>query len=155
MKQKPVQCMVLSLALTLPCAAFSFQGQQLKVGVKLNGGCGYDVLEPTHAHFGEHTSGMDHPQKKETGKANFWCSQDIPFTVVVDDGQNSSGSTRRMKHQGTNDYIDYTLDHTPKSGTGTGNTLIHVDVDFTVAANAMKNAPPGEYEDVVTVTADL
>ncbi|RDS83105.1 SCPU domain-containing protein [Dyella monticola] len=155
MKQKPVQCVVLGLTFILPSIAFAFQGQQLKVGVSVTGGCTFEDGTVQHAHFGSHLAGRPHSPVAANGYVEFWCSPGTTIQIGVDDGQNPNAGMRRMKGPGPTDYISYTLQHNPQQAIGGGpGAATRVNVDFTLPADAMLNAAQGEYEDTVTVTAN-
>lgn len=153
MKQKPVQCMVLCLVLILPGIAFSYQ-ENLKVKVSVKGGC--TTTSNDEAHFGEHTSGQPHSILNSTGAVHYWCSVGTRHDIQVDNGQNYSGSSRKMALTPTGGVeIPYDLTYTPPSGVGSGaGNPLKVDVNVALAANALQNVPPGDYEDTVTVTVE-
>lgn len=151
MNKKPVQCMLLCLVFALPCIAFAYQAEQLKVKVTVKGGC--TTTGNDEAHFGEHVSGNAHGAIPATGEVRYWCSAGTTHTIVADNGQNFSGGTRNMKLASGAVTIPYTWAHTPESDTGQGPANpAKVDVNVELAADALASVPPGEYEDTVTVT---
>lgn len=153
MNGKPVQRMVLCLLVTLPCIAFAYQGEQLKVKVSVRGGC--TTTGNDEAHFGEHISGTAHTGLAARGAVHYWCSVGTTHTISVDDGQNYTGGTRHMQLAGGTETIPYSLSYVPDTDTGVGPTPpAKVDVTVNLVANALQNATPGEYEDTVTVTVE-
>lgn len=98
-----------------------------------------------------------------TGTVRVTCTNTTSYSVGLDTGSNSSGSTRRMKHASSASYVAYELylDSTRstvwgtsggnlKSGTGTGSQQSH-----TVYGRVPTQSPaptPGSYSDTVAVT---
>jgi spore coat protein U-like protein len=148
--KKPVQCMLWGLVCALPCIAFGYQ-EQLNVKVSVKGGC--TTTGNNEAHFGEHVSGTTHGPLSAQGHVTYWCSTGITHSIVADNGQNYSGGTRHMQRTGGSETIAYALAYSPDSATGEGpSPEAKVDVTVGMNANALSSAPPGEYQDTVTVT---
>lgn len=90
------------------------------------------------------------------------CPLGMAWQVGLDNGANAVGTTRRMAGPGGN-FITYeiyrdpartqrwgnTLDDDTSAGTGQGNTLIDLSVYGRIED---QSAPPGSYEDTITVT---
>jgi spore coat protein U-like protein len=151
MKRKPVQCMVLCLVVALPCVAFAYQ-ENLKVRVSVRGGCA--TTGNDEVNFGEHLAGQGGTYSA-VGVVHYWCSSGVTHTIDINNGENYSGSMRRMKRAGGPEFISYHVDWIPKSGIGAGPTpLARVDVTATIPTGGLSNAPPGEYEDTLIVTVE-
>lgn len=84
----------------------------------------------------------------------FWCTKSAAYTLDDDNGQNESGTTHRVKHASSNDYIPYTFAYT---GTGTGqgkNTAISMDIAGSITGSDYVDSPVGSYADTVVVTVN-
>lgn len=88
-----------------------------------------------------------------------------PFSVGINGGANSSGTTRRLKNTSAASYIAYLLFSDAGRTTAiptTGNMLTNqpagtqtVNLYGRVAAGAASGAPAGSYADTLTVTVTL
>jgi spore coat protein U-like protein len=82
----------------------------------------------------------------------FWCTRGASYTITDDDGFYESGTTHRMKHASSEEYIPYSFDYTA-SGTGNGpNNPITMDIASSVVAADYLDALAGDYADTVTLT---
>jgi spore coat protein U-like protein len=89
-----------------------------------------------------------------TPSLEFWCTKGASYTVTDDDGiyETSSGQ-HRMKHASLDEYIPYSFNYTPTSGTGSGPANpITLSISGTVAYDDYANASAGSYSDTVKVT---
>ncbi len=80
----------------------------------------------------------------------FWCTQNVSYTITDDDGLNEVGTTHRMT-DGTN-FIPYTFTYTA-TGTGAGaSSPITMDIQGTVLESDYTAVPAGTYSDTVTLS---
>ncbi len=99
----------------------------------------------------------------QTTHFSYTCTNTTPWAISLDDGLNANGSTRRMRHVSTSQYVEYelykdsartqrwgnTLNVDTHNGIGTGSSQ-NVTVYGRVLAN--QTAASGNYSDTVTVT---
>lgn len=99
----------------------------------------------------------------QTSTIGLTCTLRTPWQLGLNNGQNASGSIRRMRLGTTSNYVNYelyrnagrtlrwgnTLDTDTLTGTGSGLTQT---IDVFGRALAPQTAPAGNYKDVITVT---
>lgn len=84
----------------------------------------------------------------------FWCTKGSSYTLSDDDGLYESGTTHRVKHAASADYIPYTFTYT-STGTGTGRTSpITMNIAGTIAGTDYVDAPVGGYADTVVLSVN-
>lgn len=82
----------------------------------------------------------------------FWCTKGTSYGITDDDGVNKSGTTHRVKHTESTEYIPYSFTY-PPTGTGAGKTTpITMDIAGTITNADYINASVGNYADTVTLT---
>lgn len=82
----------------------------------------------------------------------FWCTKSSDYTLADDNGLNESGTTHRVKHASSADYIPYTFTYT-STGTGQGkNTPITMNIAGTIAGADYVDSPVGNYADTVVLS---
>lgn len=87
-----------------------------------------------------------------TGSVTFWCTKSSAYTLSTDNGQNSSGSQKRL-YDGSAVYINYAATLASTTGSGTGKTTpISVNINGTVVNADYVNQPAGSYTDTLAVT---
>ncbi|AMM24257.1 hypothetical protein AX767_07775 [Variovorax sp. PAMC 28711] len=120
-----------------------------------------DVLSASNLQFGSNAGAITAPLDNASSVA-LTCRRGTAWTLGLDDGQNFSGGTRRMRKGTSTDFVAYQLYRdsgrtTPWSttgagvatGTGTGTSMPQAVYG---RVPAPQNVPAGEYLDVVTVT---
>lgn len=81
------------------------------------------------------------------------CTRDVDYTLSADMGQNESNGARRMKADGSDDYLTYALAQDSFSGTGLGfSNPISVALAATVAGNDYRDLPAAAYADTLRFT---
>ncbi|MCS7311674.1 MAG: spore coat U domain-containing protein [Acidobacteria bacterium] len=102
-----------------------------------------------------------------TTSLQFWCTRGASYTITDNNGQNSSGTTQRMKHATVaTELIPYsycytssgpaptpcTTDTTSVTGTGSGpQNPITLNISGTITGSNYTNALVGSYSDTVNM----
>ncbi|MEZ0471938.1 spore coat U domain-containing protein [Luteimonas salinilitoris] len=120
------------------------------------------ISAATNLDFGT-VPGLINANRDQTSAISFTCTGRTAWNVALNNGQNASGSTRRMRLGASGSYVNYELyrdpgrsqrwgttagaDTVPGTGTGSVQTLtVYGRVPATQAV------PAGNYGDVITVT---
>ncbi|MBU2886483.1 spore coat U domain-containing protein [Gilvimarinus agarilyticus] len=146
-----------------PLALSDTETGNFDVTITITASCTIDTASDGNINFGTQASTATNIQIS-TASIDVSCTQGTPYTIALNDGTNSDGTSRRMKGQTVaTDYIPYELYSdaytTPwgdgvtlgsvKSGlTGNGGTQNHVIYAQVPSANASAQ----DYQDSVTAT---
>ena len=138
--------------IALPAAAAD---ASVDVRANIKGTCVIDLV--TMIDFGDLEQGTTAPDRTAPGTVRYWCSKGLAFTITTGNGNNASGTQRRMKGVATTnstEFLPYTLtSDAPASGTGAG-AAAPATVTFTagVKGTDYNVLSVGQLKDTVVVT---
>jgi len=136
----------------LPAAAAT---TNLDVRANVKATCVIDQV--TSIDFGDLNQGTTAPDRTAPGSVRYWCTKGATYTVATGNGNNASGTQRRMKGVATTnstEFLPYTLtSDAPASGTGAG-AAAPATVTFTagVKGTDYNVLSVGQLKDTVVVT---
>jgi spore coat protein U-like protein len=142
------------LAAALPLAVFAAD-TSVDVRANIKGTCVIDAV--TVIDFGDLEQGTTAPDRTQAGSVRYWCSKGLVYRVTLGNGNNASGTQRRMKGIATTnstEFLAYQLtSDAPASGTGAGPaTLATVALTATVRGVDYNVLSVGQFMDTVVVT---
>jgi len=142
-----------ALFATALCAAAADTSVDVRANIK--GTCVIDQV--TMIDFGDLEQGTTAPDRNAPGSVRYWCSKGLVYTVTMGNGNNASGTQRRMKGIATTnstEFLPYTLaPDAPASGTGAGPaTLMTLTLTGTVRGADYNVLSVGQFMDTVVVT---
>ncbi len=121
--------------------------------VTVEGGCDFSDQPPTDADFGVHRAGTSNESIQKTGTVKFWCSSGTTFNVSIDRAVGGSHHMKQINGSAEVAYSVVSFGSTSDTGQGPDN-LITAYVNVSMAAGALRDAPPGDYVDEVSVTVN-
>jgi spore coat protein U-like protein len=107
--------------------------------------------------------GLINNNNDQTTNFSFTCTKTTPWKVSLDNGLHASGTTRRMRLNTSNNYVEYELYRDSAHTLRWGNTL-NIDTENNIGTGSSQNltvygrvpapqsVPSGNYNDTVTVT---
>jgi spore coat protein U-like protein len=145
------------IATALLASAVPAIAAETSVDVRANikGTCVID--QATVIDFGDLEQGTTAPDRTAPGSVRYWCSKGLVYTVTLGNGNNASGSQRRMKGLATTnstEFLAYSLaSDAPPTGTGAGPaTLVTVALTATVRGADYNVLSVGQFMDTIVVT---
>jgi len=141
------------LGATAPSALAADTSVDVRANIK--GTCVIDLV--TSIDFGDLEQGTTAPDRTAPGSVRYWCSKGLAYTVTMGNGNNASGTQRRMKGVATTnstEFLAYDLtSDAPATGTGAGpSTLATVTLTATVRGTNYNVLSVGQFIDTVVVT---
>jgi spore coat protein U-like protein len=138
--------------IALPAAAAD---ASVDVRANIKGTCVIDLV--TMIDFGDLEQGTTAPDRTAPGTVRYWCSKGLAFTITTGNGNNASGTQRRMKGVATTnatEFLPYTLSpDAPASGTGVGPAApVTHTITGTVRGADYNALSVGQFSDTVIVT---
>jgi spore coat protein U-like protein len=108
-------------AVALPAVAAD---ASVDVRANIKGICVIDLVTPVD--FGDLEQGTTAPDRTAPGSVRYWCTKGLAYNVTMSNGNNASGTQRRMKGVATTnstEFLPYSLTAgSPATGTGKGPT---------------------------------
>lgn len=140
------------LAMALPATAAD---TSVDVRANIKGTCVIDSV--TLIDFGDLEQGTTAPDRNQAGSVKYWCSKGLVYTVTMGNGNNASGSQRRMKGvapTNSSEFLAYDLtSDAPASATGAGpGALATLTLTATVRGADYNALSVGQLMDTVVVT---
>jgi spore coat protein U-like protein len=146
-----------ALAFLIAALPIAVSAAETSVDVRANikGTCVID--QATTIDFGDLEQGTTAPDRTAPGSVRYWCSKGLVYSVTLGNGNNASGTQRRMKGQATTnstEFLSYTLtSDAPATGTGAGPaTLVTVALTASVRGADYNVLSVGQFMDTVVVT---
>jgi spore coat protein U-like protein len=140
------------IALALPAAA-----DQANVDVRANikGTCKIESIASID--FGDLEQGTTASDRTAPGTVRYWCSKGLTYNITVGDGNNSDGTTRRMKGQAStnaSEFLPYqVVADSAITGTGRGpQTPENFQMTGTVRGPDYNVVSVGGFLDTIIVT---
>ena len=143
-----------TFVLSMPLCAVAADAS-VDVRANIKGTCVIDQVTPID--FGDLEQGTTAPDRTVPGTVRYWCSKGLVFTITTGNGNNASGTQRRMKGVATTnstEFLAYTLSpDVPASGTGAGPaTLMTLTLTGSVRGADYNALSVGQFLDTVVVT---
>ena len=140
------------VAIALPAAAAD---KQVDVRANIKGTCVIDLA--TAVDFGDLEQATTAPDRTAPGSVRYWCTKGLAYTVTMGNGNNASGTQRRMKGIATTnstEFLAYDLTAgSPATGTGAGPAApVTFTMTGTVRGANYNVLSVGQFMDTVVVT---
>jgi spore coat protein U-like protein len=140
--------------LSIPLCAIAADAS-VDVRANIKGTCVIDLV--TMIDFGDLEQGTTAPDRTAPGTVRYWCSKGLVFTITTGNGNNASGTQRRMKGVATTnstEFLPYTLaPDAVLSGTGAGPAApVTHTITGTVRGADYNALSVGQFSDTVIVT---
>jgi spore coat protein U-like protein len=125
------------------------------VRANIKGTCVIDLA--TAIDFGDLEQGTTAADRTAPGSVRYWCSKGLVYTVTLGNGNNPSGTQRRMKGlaiTNSTEFLAYNLtSDAPPTGTGAGPAaLVTVALTASVRGADYNALSVGQFMDTVVVT---
>jgi spore coat protein U-like protein len=125
------------------------------VRANIKGTCVIDLV--TAIDFGDLEQATTAVDRTAPGSVRYWCSKGLVYNVTMGNGNNASGTQRRMKGVATTnstEFLPYNLtSDAPATGTGAGpGALATVTLTATVRGADYNVLSVGQFLDTVVVT---
>lgn len=92
-----------------------------------------------------------------TGSVSFMCTRGVEYRLVADHGENfdAGAGVRRMKSNGSDEYLPYALAREEFSGIGEGfRTAVVVSLEARVNGSDYRDLPADSYGDVIRLVLE-
>jgi spore coat protein U-like protein len=140
------------LTFALPASAAD---TSVDVRANIKGTCVIELV--TSIDFGDLEQGTTAPDRTAPGSVRYWCTKGLVYSVTMGNGNNASGTQRRMKGAATTnstEFLAYDLtSNAPATATGVGPSApATVALTATVKGTNYNVLSVGQFVDTVVVT---